>query len=244
MDVLWLCVLLALGALFSPPIGPICVRMVHFLCGMLQGRSSLRREPAEPLLPTMHDTAYRDSKDARIRSLERRNEELEEELAGTKREVEQRGEIIEELWFRMNGVERKPTSIARTNPRSQEQFGQAALGAGLCCLLAAEFVGASLAMIPMPTDGPAMGARRSPPPTMIDLPMLTSDGEILVPERLYVIVLIASPYDYDAVRCFEGPLVLEPTFTIVDLASEREWLRVVWFLTTFESDPPTPYLQL
>jgi hypothetical protein len=197
---------------------------------MIRPLSRLRSARGQPTGFT--DTPYRDSKDARIRALESRNGELEHELAETKREVARQGELIEELWFRRNGVE-----------RASPQLGPTSLAAGTCFLIVTGFVAGGLSMLPANTAASRVNARLSPP-TMIDLPALTSGGEILAPRRLYAIVIVTPPYDEGLGRCFDGRLVLEPLYAFVDLSEEGEWIRIVWFLATFEPDSPIPYPQL
>ncbi len=193
---------------------------------------------------------YRDARDARISSLESRNASLEaeleatkEELATTRKSLAQQEALYEDLWYEAH----ESVQARRSPPHSialLQKIEQAGLGVTLGFVIAAGLAVGGLSLIPTPVAAPHMSANPHRRPTMIDLTVLTAGGEtFVVPQRRYVIVLITQPY-YECACCFERPLVLEPTFLLVDLTREEASFRIVWFLMTPPPDPPIPRLQL
>lgn len=245
MTILVWCVVLGLGALLCPSIGPCCVRALLSLSRALQTRSTHLRSPPESRTPKAYDTAYRDSKDVRIRSLESRNRALEEALTEERDQARQeRAEsdrLVGMLWSRLYEAKRRAWHAKlQSDGRMLLRTG---VGIGACMLASGLILGGVFSIPAQPTEPPTT-ARLYARPTMVSPWVVTSGGEDPVPIPPYVIVFVAPPYDEDLGRCFDGLLVLEPTYALVDLSEENEWIRIVWIPSAFEPDPSIPYLQM
>lgn len=236
MDVMVICVILAVGALIGPFAGPYGVRAVRFLARTMSLLSADRKEGRRTRwsLP-LREAPYRGSKDARILALEAQLEEKSVKL-------EQAETLIEQLWYRVHEAERANTAQRRAAPEPPWVHG----------LVAAGCVGASivatiggLGLLQPRTAETGWRPRIEALPTMAPIPMRTSGGELpIAMPRLYVIVLISPPYDEILGRCYDGPLVLEPLFTIVELSDDGERFHILWTLASFDPDPPIPPLRL
>lgn len=234
MDTLVICTLLALGALLSPCIGPYALRAV-FLLARLTRRGGGSPEAGVPTNAVGVDTAYRDSKDTRIRALEAQLEDNRAKLARAET-------LIEELRERVRAAKR--AAVTRRRPEAATPWARGLMAAG-CVVASTMAVIGGLSLLPSRPAEPGWHHRIEPLPTMapaLATAMRTSGGELPVAlPRTYVVVLLFPPYDGS--RCYDGRLVIEPTFTIME-PSEGEWVRILWLLAAFEPSEPPSFLRL
>lgn len=237
MAILLFCVLLGLGVLFSPPLKPYCVRIEDFLIRMLQARPSFRRRRTEPP-PPARDTPYRDSKDARIYSLESENRDLKEALDKAHHGIAERDAYIayiEELWFKGARPQKRPRPIASVPTRAI--IGTASLAASTALLFGA------LNTIPSCGDESSFTPPRlRPQPTMLSVPA-TSGGEVPLFER-YIIVIEIWRDEPWPVLCQEYELLVLDSFYALEPTYRGEDLYLVWHLVLYASDAPLPYPRL